>query len=90
MPRKTQGVNGKALLFTQEPGEAGACIRSVNTTLSQLFQEERSAQPGSGWEYIQHCVADWAAAAMDVKPKGTFLAAAGGCALQGRGRQEAL
>lgn len=65
------------------------CIRSVNTTLSQLFQEERSAQPGSGWEYIQHCVADWAAAAMDVKPKGTFLAAAGGCALQGRGRQEA-
>lgn len=88
MPQKTQGVNSKALLFTQESEEAGARIRSMDTTLSQLFQKERSAQPGSGWEFVQRCVAEQAvAAAMDFTPKGMFLAPVGGCVLQGRGGQ---
>lgn len=57
-------------------------------TLSQSSHKERNTQPGSGWEYIQHRVAEWIATAMAVKPNGMFLAPVGGCVLQGQGRQE--
>lgn len=85
MHLRTQGVNSKAFLFTQGPEvKRQVCgTRSTNTALSRQFPRERSAQPGWGWEYIQHCVAEWEAAAMDTKPKGMFLAPVGGCVLQG-------